>query len=391
MTVLFDRATISGSARITPEGYFVADALVARANNIQDYRAAELGITDRDPNDIIRVFRPEAEVFAADSVASAVRLPITLDHPVKNGEAVMVDATNWREFTRGQTDAEVLRDGEFMRIPLRITDAEAVNSVTTDRKEFSLGYSATIRMEPGEYNGQAYDAVAGNFRYNHLAACRAARGGPELKIVDERPHGIGAKPVKIVLVDNLPVDVENATAAEATISHLVATRDAAVQDCRAAQGTVAERDATIVAKDAELATLRDQLAAATLTPAQLKDAAASFGRTVASAQRLGATVTDEMDEPAVKAAAVKAKMGDAAANYTADQVATAFDTLVSLLGDASGGGSVGISPATDPVRSVMLGGTANVGDANTAFADARAKRFQRFETAHRGAVAPTVQ
>ena len=38
-----DRATISGKARITREGYFVADALVAKANNIQDYRAVELG------------------------------------------------------------------------------------------------------------------------------------------------------------------------------------------------------------------------------------------------------------------------------------------------------------------------------------------------------------
>ena len=129
MTLFYDRAQIQGKARITPEGYFVADALVARANNVQEYRAAELGLTDRDPNAVVRVFRPESEVFAADSIRTAVRLPITLDHPVKDGRPVMVDATNWREFAGGQTGEEVLRDGEFLRVPLRITDHQAVQSV----------------------------------------------------------------------------------------------------------------------------------------------------------------------------------------------------------------------------------------------------------------------
>ena len=182
MIVFRDRAQIKdGEGRITPEGYFVADALVARANNIQEYRARELGLTDRDPNDVVRVFRPEAEVFAADSLATAAHLPITLDHP-----PVMVDASNWREYSRGDTDAQIIRDGEFIRVPLRITDAAAVNSVRTDRKEFSLGYTADLKLEAGVHDGQPFDASVTNLRYNHLAACRAARGGSELRIVDER-------------------------------------------------------------------------------------------------------------------------------------------------------------------------------------------------------------
>ncbi len=208
MIVFRDRAEIKGAARITPEGYFVADALVARANNIQEYRARELGLSDRAPDELVRVFRPEAEVFAADSLATAAHLPITLDHP-----PVMVDATNWREYSRGDTDAQVLRDGEFIRIPLRVTDAAAVTSVRTDRKEFSLGYAADLKLEAGVFDGQPYDASVTNIRYNHLAACRAARGGPELRIVDERPveqrQPEGTPMPHIVMVDGLPVDVSN--------------------------------------------------------------------------------------------------------------------------------------------------------------------------------------
>jgi hypothetical protein len=369
MAMLYDRATISGPARITRQGYFVADALVARANNIQDYRAAELGLTDREPNAVIRVFRPEAEVFAVDSLRSASRLPITLDHP-----PVMVDAKNWREFAKGESGEEILRDGEFMRVPLRVTDAQAVESVQTDHQEFSLGYTATIQFQPGEFNGQAYDAVATNLRYNHLAACRAARGGPELRIVDERPPVQEQSTVKNILVDGLPVNVADASAAEATISKLIADRDAAVQDQRAAAAKVTEHETTIAARDAEIANLKDAVAAAQLSPAQIRDAAANFARTVDTAKRLGATVTDEMDEAAVVQAAVAHKLGDKAASYNAEQARTAFDVLAAGLGD---------TPPADPLRSVLGDGApANIADARAEFQKARDARFNRYGTAH---------
>lgn len=383
MTILYDRATIEGQARITPEGYFVADARVAQANNIQTYYARELGMTDRDPNDVVRVFRPEAEVFAADSLATAVRLPITLDHPSK-----MVDASNWREFTRGETGDEVLRDGEFMRVPLRVTDAGAVHSVQTDRQEFSLGYSTDLKMTPGVHDGQAYDAVATNFRYNHLAACRTARGGPQLRIVDERPALIGDSPMPhIVIVDGLPVDVANPETAATVVKNAVAARDtanAALVDAGKALDTA---NVTIAARDAEIVTLKDAAAKAS-DPTALRDAAASYSRTVTLAKALGATVTDAMDEPAVKAAAVTHKMGDKAAKYTADQVQGAFDALVAGLGDKAPP-----VPVVDALAAVISDGLpANLADGATKLQDARNARFDRYANAHKGAVsAPATQ
>jgi hypothetical protein len=44
MPFFTDRVEIADkAARITRDGYLVADALVGKANNIQEYRAAELG------------------------------------------------------------------------------------------------------------------------------------------------------------------------------------------------------------------------------------------------------------------------------------------------------------------------------------------------------------
>lgn len=383
MTLFYDRATI-GTARITPQGYLVADALVAKANNIQEYRAAELGLTDRDPNDVVRVFRPENQVFAVDSLKSASRMAITLDHPVKDGAGVMVDANNWREFARGETGEEILRDGEFIRVPIRVTDAGAVDSVLHDRQEFSLGYAARIELTPGTFNDQAYDASLADIRYNHLAACKSARGGPELRITDERTI-VPTREVPImstVTVDGFSVNLTDAAATGAAIAKLVAERDALVIDNSAEKGKVVAKDAELTTAQGEITTLKDELAAAKLTPAQLRDAAGAYAKTLADAKRLGVTVTDDMDTLAAKRAAVSAKMGDAAKDYSDDHVAIAFDTLVAGLP------AVDAPPAgTPPVRDALgavIGDTANVVDAEQAFADARAKRFARMETAHLG-------
>lgn len=382
MTLFYDRATISGKARITPQGYFVADALVARANNIQDYRAGELGLTDRDPNAVVRVFRPEAEVFAVDSLKSASRLPVTLDHPVQAGKAVMVDATNWREFAKGETGEEILRDGEFLRVPIRVTDAGAVASVQTDRQEFSLGYAAEIRMQDGSFEGQAYDAVATNLRYNHLAACRTARGGPELRITDERPANGGNPMPNLVIVDGMPVDAANPQAAETAIVNLRTARDTALNAVTDGQTALAAANTTIAARDAEIVTLKDAVTAAKLSPQALRDAAASYSRTMAKAKALGATVTDAMDEAAVQAAVVTHKMGDAAKGYTAEQNAAAFAALTAGVADAPGD----LQPVTDGLRTVIGDGPVSLGDQAKQFADARNARFARFGTAHTGAV-----
>lgn len=385
MAEIFDFAPVQiedARARITAEGYLLADALVGRANNIQEYRAADLGdaFADRDPNSVVRVYRPETEVFAVDSLRTASRLPITLDHPVKNGRPVMVDASNWAEFVKGESGEQILRDGEYIRVPIRITDAAAVNSVQRDRQEFSLGYAAEIVVGDGVTpTGEAYDAHLSNIRYNHLAACRVARGGPELRITDERtaPFLGDSKMPKIVIIDGLPVDVSNADIAEQVIARLRDARDTAVQALEASGVELADAKKTVAEQAAEVANLRDAAAKADKpTPAALRDAAGQYARATVKAQALGVTVTDEMDIAAMQKAAVTAKLGDAAAAYDAAQIAAAFDALaVSIVDEA---------PA-DPLRAMMRDGMpANVTDAKADYDKARAARLDKMANAHKG-------
>jgi uncharacterized protein len=375
MALLRDKATIRGDVRITREGYLIADAYVAQAGNIQTYTAGELGLKDRAAGDVLRVYRPEAEVFAADSIASASRLPITLDHPKE-----MVDARNWREFAKGETGEEIMRDGQYMRVPLRVTDASAVASVQTDRQEFSLGYTCDVKFEAGVTDaGEAYDATATGIRYNHLAACRTARGGPQLRIVDERPAPKGERKMPFVIVDGLPVDTSNAEVADAAVRNLVTARDTAVDAVKTATTTIAARDATIAAKDSEIATLKDQLEKAKPTPAQLRDAAAGWQRAMDKAKALGAAVTDAMDHDTIVSTAVRHRLGDKAKDYTPAQHAAAFDALEA----PAKGTQSGVRDALADV----VGHPATIGDAATQAAEARTKRFDRYATAHSGRTA----
>lgn len=346
--MLYDRAEIKGSARITKDGYFVAEALVARANNIQTYRARELQLTDREPQAVVRVFRPEAEVFHRDALASLAHRPVTLDHP-----ADPVDSGNWKALAIGDVGDEVLRDGEFVRVPIKIMDAKAIERIKSDHREFSLGYSLTLDMTPGEHDGQAYDAVARELRYNHLAAVPAARGGTELRIVDERTYDLAddggnnpgerretSKPTtepsgstdggshvatKTITFDGLPLEVTDA--AEAAITKLLGQVKDAVSAKEAAEAALDTAKTESAAKDAEIVKLKQAVEDAKVTPDQLRAAAKDYAEVCDKAKALKVEFAEDADIDAIRKAVVDAKMGDTAKGYDAKEIAAAFAVL----------------------------------------------------------------
>lgn len=320
--MLYDRAQISGTARITKDGYFVADALVARADNIQDYLASELGLADRNPNDVVRVFRPASEVFHKDALASLAHRPITLDHP-----ASAVNSSNWKALAVGDVGDEVMRDGEFVRVPIKIMDAAAIESLKSDRREFSLGYMAEMTPETGVHDGQSYDFVAKNFRYNHLAAVARARGGESLRIIDERATVPNQENVMKIKIGDAEVDATNGEAVRIAVDSLNAKLATYAADKAGAETQVATLTTDKASLEAKVVTLEKQLADAKLTPAQLRDAARSFQIVADKAKALGVAVTDAMDEPAIMRAAVTAKLGDTAKDWTDAQFAASFAAL----------------------------------------------------------------
>ena len=135
--MIFDAIKITGVHR-TADGFMVADARVSRSG-IQEYLGIEvdpdntLGLRDKQ---IVRVYRPEDEVFGKKAMQTYAHRPVTNDHP-----STPVTAENWKRLSIGSTGGEVARDGDWVRVPLVLMDAEAIAQVEGGKRELSMGYT----------------------------------------------------------------------------------------------------------------------------------------------------------------------------------------------------------------------------------------------------------
>jgi hypothetical protein len=397
--------------RKTQDGYMVVRARAARAG-IYDYLGKEV---DPEGNTFaadqtVRVYRSEAEVFAVDSVASFLMKPVTNDHPSQP-----VTAENWRDYAKGVV-GKSLRDGEYLAFDIVLMDKATIADVEAGKRELSNGYSSLIDFTGGQTeDGQPYDAVQKQIRGNHVAVVDKGRAGPMCRIGDavsvaaipaselieiltdgqtysDQNSDITNEPArretsnsggshvatKTITFDGLPLEVTDA--AEAAITKLQGQITKLTEDKAKADGDVAKLTTDAATKDAEIVTLKKQVDDAKVTPAQLRDAAKVYAKTVETAKKLAPTLTiaDDADEASIKKAVVSAKLGDAAKDWSDEQVAVSFDTLASQSTDGN---------SIDPVRNALSGGVQTVGDAKAEYEKARDKARSNLSERYKGAPA----
>lgn len=254
MTINFhDTIALDSKPSKTHDGYLVATARVARTG-IQIYSGNELGKPEMD---VVRVYRPESEVFNDKTMQSFAYRPMTNDHPSE-----MVTAENWKGLSIGQVGGEVARDGEFIRVPLVMMDAAAIKDYENGKRELSMGYSAEIVFDAGTTpDGEEYDAIQKNIRNNHLALVDKARAGKEARIGDNgghrKPAGNQTEVImtKKIIHDGITIEVSE-QAAE-VIAELNKRLTEAAEKATESESTEAEQDAKIEAKDAEIQALKD--------------------------------------------------------------------------------------------------------------------------------------
>jgi len=336
-----DRAEIGGMRR-TNDGYLVGEVRCARTG-CQTYLGSELGLTDADR---VTVYRPESAVFSRDSLATFAGKPVTVNHPPEN-----VTADNWKEFAVGDVGEDIARDGEFVRVPIKLMDAAAIRLVEDGKREISMGYMTPIRMEDGVApDGTKYQAVqTGPIRINHLALVDRARGGDKLRVGDgAKTWGAAACPLthpsgkkETVMSDALKTVVLGDKAARVAvedaqiIEQFKADHAKAVADAEARhEKAIADKDAEIAKKDAEIDRLKkDQLSDADLDK-RVRDRADLIGK--ASAITRDADIKGLSDAD-IRKAVVKAVLGDAAIADKSDAYIEArFDVLAedAIKGDA---------------------------------------------------------
>lgn len=353
---LVDHKHKVGDIEMTPEGYMVAFSRSARTG-IQLYKGDEVGKPEMD---VVRVLRDEETVFGKETVNRFGIKPITIGHPPGG-----VSAKDAKAKGVGVTTADVMRDGEYLRVGVQIMDADAVKEVQDGKAELSWGYDVDLEWESGTHPQYgAYDAKQSNIRPNHLAIVDCARAGSKSRLGDSANSGLqhqqwGASP--ITTLDQEATTVTNRTV---TVDGLTITAtDQSAQAIEKLQGVIGDLQTTIKAKDGEIAdltkdrdtlkgekvTLEKQVADSVITPEKLNDMAEKRGKVVKKAKAMmGEEPDSKMKDGEIMRAAVSKHLGD---SYTADMSDAVVEAAFTMAKVEDGGSG-------DPIRSAVMSGTA---------------------------------
>lgn len=343
----------TGQPRITSDGYLVADVKAARTG-IQLYTGAELGRPDLD---IVRVYRPEAEVFHKDSLASYAHKPAVNGHPDEP-----VTADNWKQVATGQLGGDVVRDGDHVRVPLVLMDAQAIADYNNGRRELSMGYTCDVEFERGTTDtGEEYDAVQRKIRINHISQEQHGRAGTArigdswgAAPINDNAKGVtpkttkeGLMTTKTVVLGDKAVQVLAEDAAE-----VERFKDAAA---KALADTESKHAQTLAAKDAELEKLQAQLDDAKskiLSDADIDAKAAARAELIATAKKIAPTAElAGLSDADIRKTVVATRLGDAA---IADKSDAYIDARFDILAEDTA--------PTDPVKDALLKNTNDSAD-----------------------------
>jgi hypothetical protein len=301
---LSDRIEVPTERVLTDAGQMHVPCKFARTGS-QLYTAKQLGLVDREDNEVITVHREAADVFDSESMATFRSAPVTIGHPKSDdGKAIVVSAENAKELQVGMLEGMPVQDEETLGGVLVLTAQEAIDALEDGTQELSAGYTCDIEDVDGAYFQR-------NIRANHIAIVSKGRAGSSCRISDE------ALEVQAISDEALEVQAIEDGAIEAQVAQ--AKAEAAEQEKKEAKAAE-ERADRIAAKAAK----KEKAAAA-------KEAALAEKAKAAEAEKVAAEA-EEVSE--VKSEEPNPKVEDEAIDLT-DELATAKSELSIALEDAA--------------------------------------------------------
>lgn len=196
-----------------PEGYLICTNVPIARTGVQEYEPDEIG---EQGAEMIKVYRPEEEVFSKATMASFEGMPVTNDHP-DSEEGVNADNVQYL----GKGHCQNVRRGtgkdrDLLIADLVIWDPTTIQEVLDGKREISCGYNYELSEEDGKF-------VQRQIRGNHIAIVDRGRAGRRVCIKDSAPnnerrkskmaktkHGIFAKMLAAFARDAEPEELEEA-------------------------------------------------------------------------------------------------------------------------------------------------------------------------------------
>lgn len=164
--------------RREPEGYlFCLNVPIARSGT-QEYARDEIG---QDGDGLVKIFRPEDEVFSTETMSSFEGMPVTNDHPdTEEG----VNIKNVQDLSKGHCQnvrRGTGKDRDLLIADLVIQDERTIKDIMDGKREISCGYTYELSEENGKYFQR-------QIRGNHIAIVDRGRAGHRVCIKDSAPN-----------------------------------------------------------------------------------------------------------------------------------------------------------------------------------------------------------
>jgi len=217
----------------------------------------------------MRELRPAEEVFDSASLDSLRAVTVTIGHPA------VINSDNWRELSVGHVGDNVRADDIYVAGDLIIKDPSAQRGLDgKDYAELSCGYSVELDFTPGEYQGQKYDAIQRNIRYNHvgIGGTDWGRAGPQVRVLDGTTLGDMSTATKEIRTDAPATSAPKTDdATQAKIDSLTAERDTARTNADTANAKADAATAKADKLQAQVDELTNKLEAAEKETKTVKD------------------------------------------------------------------------------------------------------------------------
>lgn len=174
---------------VDTNGYLTVKGCPLSSYGIFQYSAGQLGLTDRDPDELVNVFRPESEVSDPAAIASFQNLPFIDEHFSLSGfdDADEVDLAPEDVGVDGILTGNVYYEAPWVRGDLKVFSRKLQRALAQGKRDLSLGYDCKYFVEKGTFQGQEYEVVQRNMRGNHIALVEEGRV-PGARVLDGKGY-----------------------------------------------------------------------------------------------------------------------------------------------------------------------------------------------------------
>jgi hypothetical protein len=143
---------------------FISGAVLATKIGVFNYRDSATG-------EVIRELRSPEEVFKQTSMDSLQNVTWTNNHP-----PVKINKRNIRKFGTGFLHGNIeIHNDEFLKSDFTIQDEQNIEDYNAGKTPVSCGYDCKLIKKSGTWNGQRYDAIQTDIKYNHISSVNKPR------------------------------------------------------------------------------------------------------------------------------------------------------------------------------------------------------------------------